>query len=89
MEKFTKVVNGVRVECSEEETAQILEKRKQAEKEIQEELKVAYKQARKKEYPSIGDQLDMLWHAMDKGEIPKAQKWFEAIKAVKESHPKP
>lgn len=46
----------------------------------------AYK--RKPEYPRIGDQLDMLWHAMDTGQIPKAQQFYNAIKAVKDKYPK-
>lgn len=44
--------------------------------------------ARRLAYPSIGSQLDMLWHAMDRGEIPKAVEWFERIAAVKAAHPK-
>lgn len=44
---------------------------------------------RKTDYPAIGEQLDMLYHAMDSGEIPKATDWYDAIKAVKDAHPKP
>lgn len=45
---------------------------------------------RMKEYPPISDQLDMLWHAMDKDEIPgKGSEWYESILAVKNAHPKP
>ena len=39
-------------------------------------------------YPSIGDQLDMLWHAMDSGEIPKASAFYESIKLAKELTPR-
>lgn len=39
-------------------------------------------------YPSIQNQLDMLWHAMDTGEIPKATAWYNSIKAVKDTYPK-
>lgn len=39
-------------------------------------------------YPAITDQLDMLWHAMDSGEIPKANAWYNEIKAVKDANPK-
>jgi hypothetical protein len=38
-------------------------------------------------YPPIGEQLDMLWHAMDAGEIPKATAFYERIKAVKDALP--
>lgn len=41
-----------------------------------------------KAYPKIDEQLDMLWHAMDSGEIPKATEWYNKIKEVKDSIPK-
>lgn len=44
---------------------------------------------RQRAYPSIGEQLDMLWHAMDRGEVPKAEAFYETLKAVKEAVPKP
>ena len=48
-----------------------------------------YITARQAEYPSIGDQLDMLFHDMtaDKGD--KTGDWYEAIEKVKEDNPKP
>ena len=41
-------------------------------------------------YPSIGDQLDMLWHSIDKNPALKSEyfEFYEAIKAVKVKHPK-
>jgi hypothetical protein len=41
-------------------------------------------------YPSIGDQLDMLWHSIDQDPALKSQyfDFYEAIKAVKVKHPK-
>ena len=42
----------------------------------------------KEEYPSIPDQLDMLWHAMDTGEIPKSQIFYSINKSVKDKYPK-
>jgi hypothetical protein len=45
-----------------------------------------YKTAR--QYPSIGDQLDMLWHAIDNGTLNKTSDFYTAIKAVKDAHPK-
>lgn len=44
---------------------------------------------RKKHYPDLGDQFDMLWHAMDDGTIPKIEPLYSQIKAVKEQFPKP
>jgi hypothetical protein len=48
----------------------------------------AYVQAREAAYPPVSAQLDMLWHAMDTGEIPKAQAWFDLVAAVKSVIPK-
>jgi len=41
-------------------------------------------------YPEIGDQLDMLWHSIDKDPELKSKyfDFYEAIKAVKVKHPK-
>ena len=47
-----------------------------------------YSYNRKAEYPEIGNQLDMLWHAMDIGQIPKAQQFYDSIKSVKDKYPK-
>ena len=48
----------------------------------------AYKGLRQVEYPSLGDQLDMLWHAIDNGTLNKTSDFYTAIKAVKDAHPK-
>ena len=42
-------------------------------------------------YPPIGEQLDMLWHAIDADETLKTQfsAFYNAVKAVKEEHPLP
>lgn len=48
-----------------------------------------YEALRVAAYPSIESQLDDLWHAMHRGEIPIAKRFYENIKAVKERHPKP
>ena len=41
-------------------------------------------------YPSIGEQLDMLWHSIDQNSALKSQyfDFYEAIKAVKVKNPK-
>ena len=41
-------------------------------------------------YPSIGDQLDMLWHSIDQDPQLKSKyfEFYEAIKAIKVKHPK-
>ena len=43
---------------------------------------------RLRQYPKIGDQLDMLWHAIDNGTLNKTSDFYTAIKAVKDAHPK-
>lgn len=48
-----------------------------------------YGDYRRMGYPSLGDQFDMLWHAMDDGIIPKIEPLYSEIKAVKDKHPKP
>ncbi len=50
---------------------------------------VTYQTRRQYNYPSVGDQMDMLWHAMDRGELPKIQPFYAQIKAVKDKYPKP
>lgn len=49
----------------------------------------SYQQERAASYPPIGDQLDMFWHAMDSGALPKIQPFYDQIKSVKEQYPKP
>jgi hypothetical protein len=51
-------------------------------------VELGYSDKRLGEYPLIRDQLDMLWHSMDRGEIPKSPEFYGAIKSVKEKHPK-
>jgi hypothetical protein len=48
-----------------------------------------YFEQRFKEYPYLGDQMDMFWHAMNDGVIPKIEPFFTQIKTVKEKYPKP
>lgn len=43
---------------------------------------------RLRKYPSIGDQLDMLWHAIDTNTLNKTSDFYLAIKAVKDANPK-
>ena len=49
-----------------------------------------YAEQRRNAYPEIGDQLDMLWHSIDKDPELKTKyfDFYEAIKAVKVKHPK-
>jgi hypothetical protein len=47
-----------------------------------------YQRKRLSNYPSIGDQLDMLWHAIDSGTLDTSSDFYTAIKAVKDANPK-
>ena len=49
-----------------------------------------YQKNRRNKYPSITDQLDMLWHSIDESPELKQKyfKFYEAIKAVKAKYPK-
>ena len=53
----------------------------------------AYARTRASAYPSIGDQLDMLWHAVDTGDWTAAKvkttEFYTELKAVKDANPKP
>jgi len=50
-----------------------------------------YSQARKTEYPSIAEQLDLFWHAIDDGvfgDSAKLTSFYTELKAVKDKYPK-
>ena len=59
----------------------------------QREAEETYVDKRRLAYPSIGDQLDMLWHAVDTGDWTAAKvkttEFYTALKAVKDANPKP
>ena len=49
-----------------------------------------YKANRRKEFPSIGNQLDLLYHEiMVSGSLTSSGSWAQSIKAVKDANPKP
>lgn len=48
-----------------------------------------YQRQREPVYPSIKDQLDMLWHAIDSGTLDQNSTFYTTIKAVKDQFPKP
>lgn len=49
---------------------------------------LSYSSKRLKEYPSLGDQLDALWHGMDTGTLAISEPFYSTIKAVKDKYPK-
>ena len=44
---------------------------------------------RDRQYPDIGDQLDMLFHDMTAGKGTKDGEWYKAVAKVKSDNPKP
>jgi len=48
----------------------------------------AYKNLRAVEYPSLANQLDMLWHAIDTGSLSKDSEFYKTLKMVKDKYPK-
>ena len=49
---------------------------------------ITYVDSRQQIYPPVEEQLDMLWHAMDVGTMPKAEPFYSTIKLIKEAYPK-
>ena len=47
-----------------------------------------YRSFRNSEYPSVGDQLDMLWHAIDNDTLDKTSDFYTKLKEVKTEFPK-
>ena len=47
-----------------------------------------YQRQREFEYPIIGEQLDMLWHAIDTNTLDKTSDFYTNLKAVKDKYPK-
>lgn len=54
----------------------------------QEIIGTQYKDQRLAEYPTINDQLDMLYHDIKNGTLDSGN-WLQAIEAVKAKYPKP
>jgi hypothetical protein len=47
-----------------------------------------YAERRAKDYPSIEEQMDMLWHGMHEGTIAKVEPFYSKIASIKERYPK-
>ncbi len=48
----------------------------------------SYDIKRIREYPKMGEQLDMLWHAIDLDTLDKTSDFYNNLKAVKDKYPK-
>ena len=52
-------------------------------------MPMAYFFERAVEYPQVKDQLDMIYHAIDKNKLDKTSDFYKEIKKVKDALPKP
>lgn len=85
----TKIVNGIEVALTPEEQADF-DAREAAHRiyvQSAEFLSLTMRKARREEYPSIGDQLDALYKAMDAGTLNKVPEFYDPIKIVKDKYP--
>lgn len=80
-----RIVNGEKVDLTQEEIIELNNRDEENKKWIK---NFRYKSDRALKYPSIEDQLDMIWHSMDSGEIPRCEDFFQAILSVKNKYPK-
>ena len=47
-----------------------------------------YAAKRKSSYPSVEEQFDLLWHAIDSGTLDKNSSFYTTLKATKDKYPK-
>ena len=47
-----------------------------------------YSEKRQLSYPAIREQLDLLWHAIDSGNLDKTSEFYQKLKEVKDKYPK-
>ena len=50
---------------------------------------IEYQHNRREQYPDIGDQLDMLWHAIDSESLDQTSEFYLSLRLVKDNNPKP
>lgn len=48
----------------------------------------AYQRKREPEYPTVTEQLDMLWHAIDSDSLDKNSDFYKSLKSIKDKYPK-
>lgn len=79
---MNKIVNGKNIALGQAEIDIILEERELNRLEVENNM---YITRRKYNYPSIAQQLDLLYH--DK--VNNTDVWYDTVKAVKDAYPKP
>ena len=85
----TKTVNGVEVPLTAQDEADVAAKEIAWTQQKSAYSQVAYLDQRQAAYPSIQNQLLMLWSSMDSGEIPKSAAFYTAIQSVNQKYPAP
>ena len=93
MTRYVNLINGIEIPMTEAEITARKAEEAQALKEQSQNNNIEqapYIEQRKNAYPPVGDQLDMLWHTIDK-DILLQKRYFEfyqTIKSVKIKYPK-
>ena len=85
---MNKLVNGKLVELTSEEEAVIAAEEAEVKAEV---AANGYKRARARTYPEIGEQLDLIFHAIEADADLKTKfaDFYDEIKAIKDANPKP
>lgn len=82
-----RIVNGERVELTPQEEEEILQFQQEQETIRQQN---EYKEKRRKEYPSLERQLDILHNDIESfNAVDQRSTWFQEIKRIKEKYPPP
>ena len=90
-----KVVNGVVIQLTKEEIDKRLAEEAIALQEMEAAKLLEYKEKRAAEYPSVGDQLDILWKLLDglpdivAAADPEVKEMQDKVTATKLKYPKP
>lgn len=86
---FQAIVDLYDIELSRIEEQQRIQDEAEAQEQAERDaFELTYVYQRQQAYPEIGDQLDMLWHSMDAGEIDKSIEFYDAVRVVKDEYPK-
>jgi 4-hydroxyphenylpyruvate dioxygenase-like putative hemolysin len=78
--------NGTLIELDDDGYATVIEDRAQW---YFDQQNNGYKVKRQEAYPNMGDQLDLLWHAIDGDKLDKTSDFYKELKKVKDDNPKP
>ena len=93
MTRYVNLINGIEIPMTEAEITARKAEEAQALKEQSQNNNIEqapYIEQRKNAYPPVGDQLDMLWHTIDKDEKLQGKyfDFYQTLKTVKIKYPK-